>query len=92
MAFKKKEYKKIDFSDDDEEEYEEAEEESEEEQPKVKQPQQVVKKEKTVPPLPNTWEVKEVPVEVQRVIHNNKTGESYDLYNAIVLILNRTEE
>ena len=79
MPFKKP-VKKVQVK---EEDYEQDMENVEEPYEEPEQPQKPSKKE--------TWIVHDVPVESQKVIVNTKTKKVYDLYSAVVEILNRTE-
>jgi len=38
------------------------------------------------------WVVGEVPTSTEKVLHDNETNKSYDLYSAIALILNKAYE
>jgi len=60
----------------------ETEEEIVEEQPK----------EKVVEEDENIWSVQEIPTQTQPIIYNKETKKTYDLYSAVVEILNRIEE
>lgn len=82
---KKEEIEEVEeiFEDEIEEEDVEDEDEVEEEQLKT-QP----KKPQSNKPV---WAIADVVTDSRQVIVNNETGEQYDLYSAVVEILNRTE-
>jgi hypothetical protein len=72
-----------DDNDDDEEELEEEDHEKYKPQPKSQPVPKKVNKPK--------WEVGDVVTDTAKVIVNKETGKQYDLYSAVVEILNRTE-
>lgn len=41
--------------------------------------------------LQGKWVVKEIPIQVQTIVHNTETGEDLGIYEALVELLNRTE-
>lgn len=91
---KKKDIQTIDFDEEEErpEEEEEGEEEPREETPILKRATGRPKQE--LPELPQSgkrWVVKEVPLQIEKVILDQKTNKAYDLYSAISELLNRTE-
>jgi len=92
---KKKDIQTIDF--DEEEERSEEEEERPEEEPEEETPilkRAIGRPKQELPELPHSgkrWVVKEVPLQIEKVILDQKTNKAYDLYSAITELLNRTE-
>jgi len=91
----KQETKRIEYepsNEDDEsieEEYEESNEEVEEEREEMEEPKQM--KPISTPKLPDTWTVRDVPIQSEKVLFNQKTNKAIDLHTAIAKILNLLE-
>jgi len=89
---KKKDIQTIDFDEEEERPESEEEEPEEEETPILKRA--VGRPKQELPELPHSgkrWVVKEVPLQIEKVILDQKTNKAYDLYSAITELLNRTE-
>jgi len=90
---KKKDIQTIDFDEEEERPENEGEEpEEEEETPILKRA--IGRPKQELPELPHSgkrWVVKEVPLQIEKVILDQKTNKAYDLYYAISELLNRTE-
>lgn len=75
-----------------EQDYYEEEQEIEEEDDAVEEEKlEKFKPKKETKEPKELWSVADVVTDTRQVIVNNKTGEQYDLYSAVVEILNRTE-
>ena len=66
-------------------------EEEEFEEPEVPTPQFVKKPVQKVEEV-SDWSVQEIPTATTPVIYNARTKETYSLYEAIAIILNKSEE
>lgn len=100
MLGKKKQAKRVDFEQQEPEDevLDESDLYPESDIPPVPKPipqrqptKQRVQPQQQVEPSP-VWIVHDTPTETQRVIVNTQERKAYDLYSAIVEILNRTEE
>lgn len=91
---RKKEIKRIDYDNFDDEELEEELEDQdlEEEQPLPKKKRAIAQPTPQIPDLPSGYVVKQVSVQTQPVVVNQKTNKQMDIYQALAEILNKLDE
>ncbi|HUU89112.1 MAG TPA: hypothetical protein VMX17_15360 [Candidatus Glassbacteria bacterium] len=93
---KKEEAERIDFEEQNEldEESEEEVEDIDELRNKLKSLEEEKKKLQSskLPQLPETWIVRDIPTQSERVLFNQKTNKAIDLHSAIATILNKIED
>lgn len=87
----KKKKKDTEIAEDFYEEEEDIEDESDDDDAVEEDKLEKFRPKKEVKEPKELWSVADVVTDTRQVIVNNKTGEQYDLYSAVVEILNRTE-